>query len=733
MKKSILLLGLALSSSILVAEDVTLDKVTIESSTISDMAVDTKTEVSTVNTIDEKIITDINPKNINDLLQTIPGVTADVRSDVVEIHIRGIGQQEFMWEDTGVAVVIDGVPVMQDGGKVRGLNIDEIESIKVIKGGASYLYGANALAGAIIITTKKSKDKNGGYLSVEGGSYGYQDYKAKFYKSADKYSYNLMGGYKYEDGYWYQTQNDKKTASGKFTYFIDDMSDITLNADYTGKYQETTRGSVTGVTEAEENPTGEDDGSWAYSHDYYSDIYKYYIRYNKDFTNGSNLMVNTYYYKDLYDYLSSPQDTNGDGRDDTYTSVGDKNIKQYGLKSEFRGDINSLAYMLGLDIGKREYESSRVTIVDYSYEKRGRTYYVYDGEGTISDSTSKNYAVYSELKYIVNNKLTFVGNMRYDIDKNDYDADTTDYDGTVWTNNPVTENKTFTNLTYRLGTTYQIQNDNTLYANISTGFRNPRVEDMYAGDVKGVSRGTTYVNNPDLDTETTITYEMGLRGKIVNDIRYEASVFITDTKDIIAKTGGTYYSGDEVYYDNVGDARNQGLELSLRSSRNKKVAFSLSYTYLDAYYTSHNPFYVSYEDFDTPYDIVGNQLPRVPHHKLDLIVYYKPIQKLEFMGELYAQSHYYADETNFVTMPGYAKINLKATYRYNKSWEFFAKIDNVLDKQYYRTVYVFKDRDTVDTNGDGVPDAGDDVLNAEDASITVDPGRVWYAGFKYKF
>ena len=115
-----------------------LGTINVESSTIENISIDLKTEASTINTIDEQTIEKIDPKNINDLLQSVPGITADVRNSAVEIHIRGIGQQEFMWEDTGVAIVIDGVPVLQNGGKVK-FNIDEIKSIKVIKGGAARL------------------------------------------------------------------------------------------------------------------------------------------------------------------------------------------------------------------------------------------------------------------------------------------------------------------------------------------------------------------------------------------------------------------------------------------------------------------------------------------------------------------------------------------------------------------------------------------------------------------
>jgi len=694
--------------SLAAADEMELGTINVESSTIEEIAPDAKTETSTVNVIDEKTIEKIDPKNINDLLQTIPGVTADVRSDVVEIHIRGVNQQEFMWEDTGVAVVIDGVPVMQDGGKVRGINIDEIESIKVIKGSAAYLYGADASAGAIIITTKKPKAGSGIELSGEGGSYGFQDYKARAYKSGDKYAFNLFAGYKSEDGYWDQTSNDQKTGNGKFVYYIDDSSDLTLNVSVTKRYQETTRGGVTGVTEAETNPTGADDGDWAWSKDYYSDIYRYSMTYNKDFSDTASLMAIAYYYKDLYNYKSSPQDTDGDGSDDAYTRDNDKDIKQYGIKSEYRDSIGDFAYMLGLDIGSREYDDYRETIAQYSsYSWRTHSYETYyPGESSLDQSTEDIYALYGEAKYQMTDRLTTVLNLRYDYNKYNVDVVDHDYDGTSWSTTETTDSESFRNLTYRVGATYELSDNQILYGNIATGFRNPAV--------------TQLDDNPDLDKETYITYEIGLRGKLPYGLHYQASLFLTDTKDIISKVDGTY-NWDSDYYDNVGDARNQGFELSLGSDRDQPLSFSLAYTYLNAYYTSHKPFVVAYNTYDQAYDITGNKLPRVPHHKLDLMVNYQFLPKWNLMTELYAQSRYYADETNFVSMPGYAKVNMRLDYTFSKNLDFYVKVDNILDKQYYRTVYLFKDSNK------------DDKLDAEDATITVDPGRVFYAGIRYRF
>ena len=698
------------------ASAVDLKTIEVESSTIDDLGYDKKTEVSTVNTIDSETIKQIDPKNINELLQTIPGITADVRNSAVEIHIRGAGQQEFMWEDTGVAIVIDGVPVLQNGGKVK-FNIDEIESIKVIKGSASYLYGNNALAGAVIITTKKVKNKNSADITLEAGSYGYENAKINLSKGSENYSATLNVNYTDDDSFWGEEgKNWTKSANSKLQYYLNDISDLTFGINYTDKF-EAGGGSVTGVTNAELYPEGVP-GDWSYIRDYYSTLQKYFITYNQDIGNAANLKINTYYYKDDYNYKSSPQDTDGVDGDDSYKNDNSDIIDQYGIKTEYKNEVNKLAYMLGLDIGQRTLDKYTFQLVDVPYQG-------YAGDSSTGDTTEDKYAVYGEAKYKINNKLTTVGNMRIDYDGYDYTTTSHTYDGTTWSDSTTNRDDSFTNITYRIGTAYQINKEKTLYANISTGFRNPTVDQIYRGDFD-----SDYINNPDLDVEKSITYEIGLRGTTLFDVKYEASAFITDTTNIIGKVGGTYYTGDITYFDNVGDARNQGIELSLKGKAKANLSYSLAYTYLDAYYTAHNPFYVALgtrygrgatTDDDAVYDITGNQLPRVPHHKIDIILNYKFMQKWNFMSELYAQSHYFADETNLVTMPGYAKVNLKIDYNHTQKLSFFVKVDNVLDTKYYRTVYLFSD-----SNEDGK-------LDAEDASITVDPGRVLYAGLTYEF
>lgn len=149
-----------------------LGTIQVESSTIDDKFEATKSSVSSVSVVTEEDIKKLNPKSIADVLNTIPGLTAsNVGNDRVKIHIRGVGNHLYMGEQPGVAVVIDGVPVQETTGKIN-VDLDNIASIKVIKGGASYLFGNDALGGAIIITTKRGKGKDYTKAEFEAGSFG---------------------------------------------------------------------------------------------------------------------------------------------------------------------------------------------------------------------------------------------------------------------------------------------------------------------------------------------------------------------------------------------------------------------------------------------------------------------------------------------------------------------------------------------------------------------------------
>ncbi len=702
-------------------DDSSVPVITVESSTIMDYAT-SQTEASTVNYIDGERVEQINPRQINELLQTIPGITSDVRTgEVVEIHMRGINQQEFMWEDTGVAVIIDGVPIWQNGGKFR-LNMSDIKSIKVIKGSASYLYGNNAMAGAVIITTSRPKSANDYKLTAEKGSQNYQDYTAQMRRSTEQYAFDLNANYRDTDGYWVDSALWSKSIGGKFSYYINSHSDLLVGADITRKYEQAQRGSTKGVTEAEANPEG--NGRNSFQKDNFVDLDKYFFTYSNDMDQNTNLMVNVYDYLDKYDYISSPQDTTGDGINDTYTNHSLQDIVQDGVKAEYRQKGSGYAYLLGFENAMRNYQSSSERLADYNTTKGSVTTYYYKGESSQAEDDQNKNAVYGEIKLGITPRLTTTFNVRHDIQNDKYDVFSHDYDGSTWSDTNTVREKTFHENSYRLGSTYASSKQLSWYANVSTGFRTPTVDQLFAGDIKG----GTYLNNESIDVQRTVSYEVGFKGRgmiLDNDLQYEVSLFRTDNNDIIGRKDGTYSSSDPAYFDNVGDAINRGIEVWLQSQPTTDLKLTLAYTYLESEVTRHNPFKISYTTLpNATYDIVGNELPRTPHHTIDLYATYSITPQWRLIGEAYARSGYYADETNLIKMDGYAYYNLQTRYEIameNSSLELYFKVNNIFDEQYYRTVFL-----TNDSNKD-------DVFDAEDATITVDPGREYYAGIIYRF
>lgn len=699
-----LLCAFLLNNIVYAAEELELLKV--ESSTIN-VHETKKNEVSASNIIDEIKIREINIKNINDVLKTIPGLTVSTRTgEIAQIHLRGVGQQQFMGENSGVAIIVDGVPVRQQAGGIR-LNLKDIQSIKVVKGSASYLYGDTALAGALIITTKKAKYKDSIDLEMVYGSHNFKDTLLSLYKSDDNFAINLNGSYRDTDGYWKDSQLETKSINGKFTYFLDDSSDISLSTDLTDKYDQSgARAVVAGITEARKNPKGKGN---SYTKDNNIDLDKYTLSYNKSFENNSDLLISTYLYKDFYKYLSKPHDFS-DGTS-KYTHKIQQNLKQYGLKTEYKIHSEKLATLIGLDLGKKEFKDINNTLENYSdYDMRKRkNVNYYDGENKITEDNEKLAGLYGEFKYSFIDKLTGTFNTRFDYQTKQYNVKEKDFDGISWKNKNISEEKSFRNMSYRFGLAYDLNKNNILFSSVSTAFETPDVTDLDS--------------NPNVKEQRSINYELGFRGN-ESIYFYETSIFQINNKDIIGPQGGTYSFGDKI--DNAGDTRSRGLELSLGSDEKKDFSFNLSYTYLENKYTKYNTFTQKYRGSRQihEFNIVGNTVPRSSKHTINLRLNYNITNNLRLSSDIYAKSSYFGDETNLIKMPGYETLDLQARYKTkfgkNKA-EFFVKAINVFDKQYFKAAYLHRDK------------RGAIGIDEEDLSLVVDPGREFYAGFKYSF
>ncbi len=137
-------------------------------------------------------------KSVTDLLNEVPGIQIDGN-----FSSAGKDQSVYLRGGRGgnVLILIDGVPVNNPSSPdaiydLRLLALSSIESIEVLNGGLSTLYGSGASAGVINITLKKSeKEKVTGNIETSYGSFETVNVNANVNGKVDKFNYLISGNY----------------------------------------------------------------------------------------------------------------------------------------------------------------------------------------------------------------------------------------------------------------------------------------------------------------------------------------------------------------------------------------------------------------------------------------------------------------------------------------------------------------------------------------------------------
>ncbi len=726
----------AVLPSTVLAED--LGVIQVESSTIDDRFENKRNESSNIGVIKGEEVDAAHTENIQQMLQSIPGITTTFSSgDSLKIHIRGIENQVYMGEKPGVAVVIDGVPVFERTGAVN-IDMDNIESIKVVKGGASYLFGDDALSGAVIITTKHGAHYKGFAAAAEAGDFNYRKGLLRAGFASDDANGHVQVSRRETDGYYDDSASKADYLNGKLQYYIDDVSDMTFGFELSDRWKNS-HGAVKGVDAAENDPRSTNPVYDDYANHFDVNLAKYFVTYSRDMGSNDNLMVNVYSFSDETYFLSRPTDNQNE-----YTYLNSYDQVQNGIKAEYRSGSEDSAWLLATDLRANVYTNDveyNIDVPDNPWVPGDQSHSI--GEKSSDDKTDEAVqALYGEYKFRVSKSLVMTVNGRYDHIAYDYTSDTDSLD----------LSKSFDVGSWRLGANYTLADNKDIYANISTGFRAPSIKQLYAGDVSPIDTGDTGTeSNPDLEPEHAINMEVGYRIKTTlfgapTDL--DVAIFQIDRTDYIMKTSGQYSPTDGFNdkYDNIGGIRNRGLELALETAFTSAFSWHVAYTYLDAKFTKYdnynlkrggdgwNPEYVAncsavinWQDqyCVESYDNAGNVVPRAPNHHLNTSLIYRLTPEWKISGEMDAISSYYADEINRVKIDGHEVFNLLVNYdrKYGDSlWSMFFRVDNLFDEFYYNTAR----GGTGDGNADGVYDEND-------ISIVVNQGRTYTAGVNVRF
>ena len=203
----------------------------------------------TVSVLTEQQIENSGIQKAKDFIALTPGVSIVNAAEVADsqVNIRGINGARDA--ETNYALIIDGILMTNPAALNREyLNLKQIE---ILKGPQGALYGRNAAAGAIVISTKKPGDTFGGDVKASAASQG------TWYVAGDvggpvtsTLKWSVDGNYSRSDGYYrnvfYQRDNSVDyssdySVSGRLMW---DPSDR-LSVDWKTRYGQVTAGSIT--------------------------------------------------------------------------------------------------------------------------------------------------------------------------------------------------------------------------------------------------------------------------------------------------------------------------------------------------------------------------------------------------------------------------------------------------------------------------------------------------------
>ncbi|WP_455824036.1 TonB-dependent receptor domain-containing protein [Pseudomonas graminis] len=207
--------------------------------------------------------------------------------------------------------------------------------------------------------------------------------------------------------------------------------------------------------------------------------------------------------------------------------------------------------------------------------------------------------------------------------------------------------------------TLPVNPDNDLLLSYSEGFRAPTFNDLYYPD--------TQYSNPDLQPETSKSYELQWRSQLSDSTRLEASLYRTELSDAIILDSTSKPQ-------NVASARIDGFEAALKQD-------------LFGWQGNLGMAIIDPRDRDT-----GHTLARRARRTLSLDLD-KQFDKLGLGASWQAISSSYDAEDNRNRLGGYALLGLRSRWAVNREVSVSLKVDNLLDRQYARARYSYNAAD----------------------------------------
>jgi len=580
----------------------------------------------------------------------------------------------FLFLEEGIATRSAG---FANNNGLSEVNLAQAQTVEIIRGPASAIYGSNAVHGVINALTKAPR--NGGDVTVLSGPNDRVQLQGTIGDESE--NQGVSASIQAIDDGGYRDNSDFKSLKLGLRHDYVDGDDQFKTIVSGFKLDQNTAGFI----------SSGDNGSGCYSSTYADEnLYKDSNAMEKNcdsdaYREWSSLRVATSWQRDLSDERSftfTPyfRINQMEFRQHYLPSKAIEENSHYsiGMVSNYHWQIDeNVALVMGVDVEWTQGELTQTQEKDDTYgfgkARQKGLHYDYKVDASVI-------APYLQADWKLSEQLKFTGSVRFDSTQYRYDnliADgTTKADGSSCVNSsnapveclykrPSDTTDSFDNTSTKLGFNYRVNNNMAIFGSWSQGFRAPQTTDMYRLQNQQVAG--------EIESEQLDSTEIGLRG-VSDAFTYEVVFYTMDKENFFFRDSAGLNVTD-------GETSHQGIELSINYDITDQLRFAVNYSYGQHEY-----------EFNRASSGVakGNSVDTAPENLANVRLAWEPTDSSKLELEWLHMGDYYLDPANDHSYEGHNLFQLRGSMSLKNNTHVFARIENLTDEKYAsRADYAF--------------------------------------------
>ena len=590
---------------------------------------------------------------LDESLNRVPGTFFQNRYNFAQnlrLSIRGFGARA-PFGVRGVRLRVDGIPeTLPDGqSQVDTIDLETAEQVEVIRGPSSALYG-NAAGGVVDVRTRSGPAEPYVQGRVTGGSYGFRRTGVMGGGQSGNWNGHASAWHMNYDGYRDQSETEKMMFNGKASYQFSPGRELTTVFTAYDQPKGQDPGGLTREQVREDRRQAGDQAEALGSGQTVEQQRLGFSFSDAESLPGELSMTGFYTRRDFEQQLPSS----------FFPSLIEFDRDFYGFNTNYTDDLSFLtipvSYTVGFEVNEQRDDRQRFE-VDEEGRREGQT------QDAVETGTATGF--FGQADLALTERLDLTLGARYDhlrLRIRDRFGD-----------GAASGRETFDEFSVSIGPAYQLHRNHRLYANVSTAFESPTFTEFYDPTEPGE------VFDSGLEPQQALNTELGVKGVLGQQTRYDLAVFRVSTDDEIVQ-----FADGPDRFRNAGETRRDGIELGIEHFLSERFTVTGAYTWSDFRFRD-------YQDDLEEVNYRDNRLPGLPEHNLFAeLAWQEPGGSFVALDTLIV-SNVYADDANDERVSGYGVVNLRSGVTQqigDREMEWFWGLNNLLDREYSANVRV---------------------------------------------